>query len=63
MGFRVRLLVACGLFSSWMILLLTGYVLAGWSHLVLVGALFFFPWRAAAHPERNHAAAPRVGKS
>ncbi|HEX9735831.1 MAG TPA: hypothetical protein VGG06_28045 [Thermoanaerobaculia bacterium] len=62
MGFRIRLLAACGLFSSWMILLLTGLVLAGWSHLVLLGALLVFPWRQAAHPGRNHAEEPRVGR-
>lgn len=63
MGFRVRLLMACGLFSGWMILLMTGLVLAGWSHWVLLAALLLFPWRAVSGTERNRGAEPRVGKS
>ncbi len=42
---RRRLLLACGLFSSWMVLLMTGFVLGGALHLLLVLALVVLPWR------------------
>ena len=42
---QIRLLLACGLISAWMILLFTGNVFGGWTHLVLAVALYLFPWR------------------
>ncbi len=49
MNFTLRLFLACGLFSLWMILLFTGFALGGWAHLSLAAALVLFPWRARKH--------------
>ena len=35
------------LFSSWMALLFAGFAFGGVVHLLLLGALGLFPWRAA----------------
>ena len=51
----LRLYVAAVLFSTWMILLFTGFALNGGAHLLLVLALAFFPWRAAAGTDPSEA--------
>ncbi len=38
-------MLACALFSCWMILLMTGFVLGGAVQLLLALALALFPWR------------------
>ena len=43
---RRRLLLASVLFSSWMVLLMTGFVLGGGLHLLLALALALFPWNS-----------------
>lgn len=43
----VRLLLACALFSAWLVPLLAGWAFGGAIHLVLLAALVVFPWRAA----------------
>lgn len=42
-----RAAVALLLFSAWMALLFAGFALRGGVHLLLVGGLALFPWRAA----------------
>ena len=45
-----RLFVACSALSAWMILLLTGHVLGGTVHSLLVVCMVSFPWRAGSEP-------------
>lgn len=42
----VRALASMVLFSSWMALLFAGFAFGGGVHLLLLGALGVFPWRA-----------------
>ena len=42
----IRLLSAAALFSAWLVLLLSGVILGGWIHDLLILALAAFPWRA-----------------
>jgi hypothetical protein len=44
----VRAALALLLFTSWLALLFAGYVLGGGIHLLFLGALVLFPWRALA---------------
>jgi hypothetical protein len=44
----VRALASLALFSSWMALLFAGFAFGGGVHLLLLGALLLFPWRAAS---------------
>lgn len=61
---RTRLYLACSLFSSWMILLLTGAGPGGLTHLLLAGALAAFPWRLLrAEPGGSEAPADTPGLS
>jgi hypothetical protein len=46
----VRALASLVLFSSWMALLLAGFAFGGGVHLLLLGSLALFPWRAAGRP-------------
>ncbi len=46
----VRAACALLLFSSWMGLLFAGVLLGGALHLLLLGALVLFPWRALPPP-------------
>jgi hypothetical protein len=41
-----RAALALLLFSGWMALLFWGFALGGGAHLLLVGSLALFPWRA-----------------
>jgi len=40
-----RVLVAGALLSAWIVALFTGLAAAGLAHVLLVAALFAFPWR------------------
>jgi hypothetical protein len=42
----VRALASLVLFSSWMALLFAGFAFGGGIHLLLLGSLALFPWRA-----------------
>ncbi|HEX6898870.1 MAG TPA: hypothetical protein VF789_04120 [Thermoanaerobaculia bacterium] len=42
-----RALASLVLFSSWMALLFAGFAFGGGVHLLLLGSLVLFPWRAA----------------
>ena len=44
----LRAAAALLLFSSWLALLFAGFVFRGGVHLLLLGALLLFPWRALA---------------
>lgn len=44
----VRTIVALLLFSSWLALLFAGFAFRGGVHLLLLGALVLFPWKALA---------------
>jgi hypothetical protein len=44
----LRTILALLLFTSWLALLFAGFVLKGGVHLLLLGALILFPWRALA---------------
>ncbi len=44
-GAMPRLALSMALISAWLILLLTGWVLGGATHLLLAAALVLFPWR------------------
>lgn len=50
---QIRLFAACALFSTWMILLFTGFVLGGWTHLLFALALYLFPWRSASRDDKG----------
>lgn len=45
-----RAVFALTLFSGWLALLFAGFAGGGAVHLLLLGALALFPWRAAAGP-------------
>jgi hypothetical protein len=44
----LRAAAALLLFSSWLALLFAGFVFGGGVHLLLLGALVLFPWKALA---------------
>jgi hypothetical protein len=44
----LRAAVALLLFTSWLALLFAGYAFGGAIHLLLLGALVLFPWKALA---------------
>lgn len=44
----VRTTLALLLFTSWLALLFAGFILKGGIHLLLLGALILFPWKALA---------------
>ncbi len=56
MSSQTRLVLASAALSSWMILLMTGFILGGITHLLLVLAPILFPWRdcAAIPDETGH---------
>ncbi len=43
-----RLFASAACLSAWLLLLFSGYSLAGAVHLLLAAALFLFPWKAAS---------------
>jgi hypothetical protein len=44
----LRAALALLLFSSWMALLFAGFAFGGGVHLLLIGAVILFPWKALA---------------
>lgn len=48
MNLHRKILPAAVLLSAWLMLLMTGYALGGWVHLVLLTAVALFPWRDQA---------------
>jgi hypothetical protein len=42
---ELRLLLAATVFSAWILLLFTGWILGGAVHLLLPAALFLVPWK------------------
>jgi hypothetical protein len=46
----LRAALALLLFSAWLALLFAGFAGGGAVHLLLLAALVFFPWKAAAAP-------------
>ena len=46
----LRATLATGLFSTWLVLLLSGVALGGAIHLLLLTALVTYPWRLALAP-------------
>ena len=56
----VRLFLACALFSAWLVLLMTGFVLGGALHLALLLALVLFPWSEGAPPGHDQPSAVSV---
>jgi hypothetical protein len=44
----VRTIAALLLFTSWLALLFAGFAFQGGVHLLLLGALVLFPWKALA---------------
>lgn len=47
---RIRLFGACVSVSLWLLLLFMGVAPSGVVHLLLMGALLLFPWRALPPP-------------
>ena len=41
---QIRLVLACLVFSTWLVLLLAGVALGGAVHLLLAATLLLFPW-------------------
>jgi len=56
----LRLLLACTLFSAWLVLLMTGFVLGGALHLALLLALVLFPWSEGQAPRTDESSAGSV---
>ncbi len=52
MSSLTRLLLASTALSSWMILLMTGFILGGITHLLLVLVPILFPWHECAADEQ-----------
>lgn len=48
----LRLALACGLFSTWLVSLAGGVVLGGAIHLVLLAATLLVPWRTIVAEHR-----------
>lgn len=56
----LRIALACGTLSTWLVSLAAGWVFGGWIHLLLAAAVVVVPWRAIV-AEHQHDLAERDG--